>query len=86
MRRNKNFRWLFAFLYLNLALMLVFPLWFMLVQIGTELFYSLYYAREFSFSDINFMKTIKAGVFCGVLAGSGCWWIYYQHYRKNRYR
>lgn len=82
MRRNV-FKWLFTFLYLNLALMLILPLWFMLVQIGTEFFCSLYYGGEFSFSNINFMKSIKAGLFCGFLAGSGCWWIYYQHYRKN---
>lgn len=84
--RNKKFRWLFIFLYLNLILMVIFPLWFMLVQIGTELFYSLYYAATFSLSNIAFIKAVKAGIFCGGLAGSGCWWIYYQHYRKNRNR
>lgn len=82
MRSNK-FKWLFTFLCLNLALMLVFSLWFMLVQIGTEFFYSLYYAGKFSFSNINLIKAIKAGVFCGVLAGSGCWWIYYRRYSKS---
>lgn len=85
MRKHK-FKWLFVFLYLNLALMFVFPLWFMLVQVGTEFFYSLYYAGKFSVSNIDFIKAIKAGLFCGGLAGSGCWWIYYQHHRKNRNR
>ncbi len=85
MRMNKV-KWLFTFLYLNLALMLIFTLWFMLVQIGTEFFYSLYYGGKFSFSNIDFMKSIKAGLFCGVLAGSGCWWIYYQRYRQSRNR
>ncbi len=85
MRGNK-LKWFIAFLYLNLTLMIVFSLWFMLVQIGTELFYSLYYSGKFSFSNIDFMKSIKAGLFCGVLAGSGCWWVYYQHSRKNRYK
>ncbi|BBJ69868.1 hypothetical protein ECC18A13_p11100 (plasmid) [Enterobacter sp. 18A13] len=84
--RSSKFKYLFVFLYLNLALMLIFPLWFMLVQVGTELCYSLYYSGEFSFSNIHFNKTIKAGVFCGGLAGSGCWCIYYQHYRKNKNR
>lgn len=84
--RRRKFKWLLVFLYINLTLMIIFPLWFMLVQIGTELFYSFYYAGAFSFSNIDFMKSIKAGLFCGGLAGSGCWWIYYQHYRKSRFR
>lgn len=84
--RNNKFKWLFTFVYLNLALMIAFSLWFMLVQIGTEFFYSFYYAGKFSFSNINFMKSIKAGAFCGTLAGSGCWWIYYKQYSKSRNR
>ena len=84
--RASKFKYLLVFLYLNLVLMFVFPLGFMLVQIGTEFCYSLYYSGEFSLSNIQFNKAIKAGLFCGGLAGSGCWWIYYQHYRKNRRR
>ena len=83
--KGKNFKWLIAFLYLNLSLMIVFPLFFMLVQIGTEYFFSFNHGDEFSFSNIIFMKAIKAGVFCGVFSGSGCWWIYYQHHKKNRH-
>ncbi|ALX93081.1 hypothetical protein [Serratia fonticola] len=82
--RDSKLRWFFVFLSLNLSLMIIFPLWFMLVQIGTELFHSLYYGKEFGFFDIAFAKAIKAGVFCGVLAGSGCWWIYFQRSRKIR--
>lgn len=84
--KSKKINWLFTFLYLNLALVLVFSLWFMLVQIGTEFFYSLYYSVNFSFLNINFIKAIKTGVFCGVLSGSGCWWIYYQRYRESKKR
>lgn len=84
--RNNIFKVLLTFLYLIFTLMLAFSLWFILVQIGSELFYSLYYSGEFSFSNINFMKALKSGIFCGLLAGSGCGWIHYRRYihRKNR--
>lgn len=29
-------------------------------------------------------KLFKVSLFCGVVGGGGCWWIYYQHYRKSK--
>lgn len=84
--RNNSFKLLLIFLYLIFTLMLVFSLWFILVQIGTEFFYSLYYSGGFSFSNINFMKAIKSGIFCGLLAGSGCGWVYYRRYGHSKNR
>lgn len=80
---KNRFYFLIVFLYLNIALMIIFPLWFMLVQIITEFFCSLYYDGQFNLSNIHFMKAIKTGLFCGVLSGSGYFWLYYKHQRKK---
>ena len=34
----------------------------------------------------GFMKLIKGTSFGGFIFGCGCWWIYYQGYKKNRNR
>ena len=84
--RDNIFKVLLAIFYLIFALMLTFSLWFILVKIGSELFYSLYYSGKFSFSNIEFMKAIKSGIFCGLLAGSGCGCIYYLRYSHRKKR
>ncbi len=35
---------------------------------------------------IDFMKILKGSIVGGLIGAIGCWWIYYQGYKKNRNR
>ncbi|AML37188.1 Hypothetical protein EAG7_03445 [Klebsiella aerogenes] len=34
----------------------------------------------------DLIKYSKAATFAGIIVAVGCWWIYYQGYKKNRNR
>lgn len=72
--------------YLIIASVVTIFLSFLLLQICVELFFLIFYGLTFQISNIDVLKCLKAGLGGGVVAGLGCWWIYYQHYRKNRIR
>ncbi len=82
----KKRKWFSLMIYLILASVLAISLSFILLQACVELFFLFFYNTPFKISNIDLLKCLKAGLFCGVLAGSGCWWIYYQHYQKNSNR
>jgi H+/Cl- antiporter ClcA len=80
----KKRNWLSLMVYLIIASVIAIFLSFLLLQICVELFFLIFYGLSFQMSNIDVWKCLKAGLCGGVVAGIGCWWIYYQHYRKNR--
>lgn len=82
----KKRNWFSLMVYLITVSVVVIFLSFLLLQICVELFFLIFYGLPFQISNIDIWKCLKAGFGAGVVAGIGCWWIYYQHYRKNRNR
>lgn len=82
----KKRNWLSLMAYLIIASVVAIFLGFLLLQICVELFFLIFYGLSFQMSNIDFWKCLKAGLGGGVVAAIGCWWIYYQHYKKNRNR
>ena len=79
----KKRNWLSLMAYLIIASVVAIFLGFLLLQICVELFFLIFYGLSFQMSNIDFWKCLKAGLGGGVVAAIGCWWIYYQHYKKT---
>jgi hypothetical protein len=79
-------QWFFVFLYLLAACNVLFIILAMSIYVLTDFFLYLMYAIPFELSLSDTLKYIKAASFAGSLVAIGSWWIYYQHYRKNRSR
>ena len=82
----KKRNWLSSMAYLTVASVIAIFIIFLLLQIGVELFFLFFYGLPFQISNIDIWKCLKGGMGGGIIAGVGCWWFYYQHYRKNRNR
>lgn len=80
----KKRNWLSLLSYLITVSVVVIFLSFLLLQICAELFFLIFYDLPFQISNIDVWKCLKAGLSAGVIAGIGCWWIYYLQYSKNR--
>ena len=78
--------WFIIFFYLfaacNIAMIIIFLFLYVLIRIYLLLMYQIPF--ELVWADT--WKYTKAASFAGSLIAIGCWWIYYQHYRKNRNR
>lgn len=79
-------QWIFVFLYLLSACNVAFIILAMSIYLLTDFFLYLMYGVPFELSLSDTLKYIKASFFAGSLVAIGSWWIYYQHYRKNRSR
>ncbi|MGR2858988.1 hypothetical protein FY046_23470 [Erwinia sp. 1181_3] len=79
-------KWFLIFIYLAI----VFPVGIFIsavtMQILIKLFYFFLNGLSLNFSSIDYVKILKGSIAGGIIGAIGCWWIYYQHYRKNRNR
>ncbi|VDY64281.1 Uncharacterised protein [Shimwellia blattae] len=66
----------------NVAMIIAFLFLYILIRVYILLAYQIPF--ELVWEDT--WKYTKAASFSGTLIALGCWWIYYQHYRKNRNR
>ncbi|KGD76779.1 hypothetical protein HA49_04670 [Tatumella morbirosei] len=55
-------------------------------QILIKLFYFFFQGTTLGLSSIDYLKILKGSIAGGIVGAIGCWWIYYQHCRKNRNR
>lgn len=78
--------WFLIFIYLAIA----FPVGIFIsaatIQVLIKLFYFFLNGLPLNFSSIDYVKILKGSIAGGIIGAIGCWWIYYQHYRKNRNR
>lgn len=79
-------KWFLIFIYLVIALPVGICIAAVVMQILIRLFYFFLHGLPLNLSSIDYMKILKGSIVGGVIGAIGCWWIYYQHYRKNRSR
>ncbi|QPW27782.1 hypothetical protein F8538_14100 [Edwardsiella ictaluri] len=82
----KNRNWLSLMAYLIMTFVTAICLSFLLLQICVELFFLIFYDLPFQMPNIDVFKCLRAGFAGGVIAGVGCFLIYYQRYKKNNKR
>ncbi|RJT27433.1 hypothetical protein D6029_02215 [Buttiauxella izardii] len=75
---------LLVFIYLFTSCVFALNVFVVLLFIMARLFFFVMYDVPFEISISDLTKYIKAASFAGSLISVGCWWVYYQHYRKNR--
>lgn len=80
----KKRNWLYLMTYLIVASVATIFLSFLLLQISVELFFLIFYGLPFQISNIDIWKCLKGGLGGGIVAGIGCWWIYFKHHKKHR--
>lgn len=77
-------KWFLIFIYLIIAL----PIGVFIAAIATQilimLFYFFFHGLSLDLSSIDYVRVLKGSIIGGIIGAIGCWWIYYQHYRKNR--
>ncbi|MEM6162709.1 hypothetical protein AAH446_19540 [Erwinia sp. P6884] len=77
-------KWFLIFSYL----IVTFPIGVFIASTATQilikLFYFFFLELPLDFSSIDYMKILKGSIAGGVIGAIGCWWIYYQHYRKKQ--
>jgi hypothetical protein len=56
------------------------------VQVLIKLFYFFLHGLSLHLSSTDYVKILKGSIAGGLIGAIGCWWIYCQHYRKNRNR
>jgi len=78
-------KWLLILLYLVISL----PIGIFIATVATQLLIRLFYfltsGLAFDLFSIDYVKILKGSVVGGVIGAIGCWFMYYQHYRKNRH-
>ncbi|AYZ17232.1 hypothetical protein SB6415_04865 [Klebsiella pasteurii] len=81
---TKSFFFIFFYLFFacNVAMIVLFLLLYVLIRGYLLLMYHIPF--ELAWSDLG--KYTKAACFTGSLIATGCWWIYYQHSKKGRYK
>lgn len=52
-------------------------------QILIKLSYFFIHGASLDLFSINYLKIFKGSVAGGIIGAIGCWYIYYQHYRKT---
>lgn len=77
-------KWLLSLLYLVIAL----PTGIFIATVATQILIKLFYFSTSGLTvdllSIDYVKILKGSVVGGVIGAIGCWFVYYQHYRKNR--
>ncbi len=79
-------KWFLIFIYLVISLPIGIFISAVAVQVLIKLFYFFLHGLSLNLSSIDYVKILKGSIVGGVIGAIGCWWIYHQHYRKNRYR
>lgn len=79
-------KWFLIFIYLLIAFPVGLFIAAVTMQILIRLFYFFLDGLSLNLSSIDYVKILKGSIAGGVIGAIGCWWIYYQHFRKNRSR
>lgn len=79
-------KWLLIFIYLVITLPVGIFIAAIATQVLIKLFYVFFHGLSLNLSTINYIKILKGSIAGGMIGAIGCWWIYYQHYRKRRFR
>lgn len=79
-------KWVFIFIYLAITFPAGIFIAATITQILIRLFYFFYQGVSVDLKTINYINILKGSFAGGIIGAIGCWWIYYQHYRKNRSR
>lgn len=79
-------KWFLIFIYLLIAFPVGIFIAAVTMQILIRVFYFFLDGLSLSLSSIDYVKIFKGSIAGGVIGAIGYWWIYYQHYRKNRSR
>lgn len=76
-------KWLLILIYLMISLPLSVFVAVVATQLSITLFLFLFYGQQIDLSTIDFLKLLKGSIAGGTIGAVGCWWVYYQRYRKN---
>lgn len=79
-------KWFLIFIYLMISLPISIFIAAIATQILIKLFYFFFHGLTIDLSSIDYVKILKGSIAGGIVGAIGIWWIYYQHYRKNRNR
>lgn len=79
-------KWFLIFIYLVTTLPVGIFIAAIATQVLIKLFYVFFHGLSLDLSTINYIKILKGSIAGGMIGAIGCWWIYYQHYRKSRFR
>ncbi|AYY06445.1 hypothetical protein EGY04_16190 [Enterobacter roggenkampii] len=79
-------KWFLIFIYLLIAFPIGIFIAAVTMQILIRVFYFFLDGLSLNLSSIDYVKILKGSITGGVIGAIGYWWIYYQHYRKNRSR
>ncbi|OUR36281.1 hypothetical protein B9J96_12640 [Enterobacter roggenkampii] len=79
-------KWFLIFIYLLIAFPVGIFIAAVTMQILIRVFYFFLDGLSLNLSSIDYVKILKGSIAGGVIGAIGYWWIYYQHYRKNRSR
>ncbi|MGC0953776.1 hypothetical protein WKH09_10175 [Pantoea agglomerans] len=79
-------KWFLIFIYLVITLPVGIFIAAIARQVLIKLFYVFFHGLSLDLSTINYIKILKGSIAGGMIGAIGCWWIYYQHYRKSRFR
>lgn len=76
-------KWFLIWIYL----MIFLPAGVFVAVVATQLLITfilfLLCGQPIDFSSIDFLKLLKGCIAGGTIGATGCWWIYYRHYKKN---
>lgn len=79
-------KWLLLLLYLVISLPIGIFVATVASQVLIRMFYFITSGLTMDLLSIDYVKILKGSVVGGVIGAIGCWFIYYQNYRKKRSR
>ena len=79
-------KWLSVLVYLLASCTLGMNVFVVLLLCGIRLFFWIMFDIPFEIFVDDLIKYSKAATFTGVTIAIGCWWVYYQRYRKSKNR
>jgi len=79
-------KWCLIFIYLVITLPVGIFIAAISTQVLIKLFFVFFYGLSLDLTTINYVKILKGSIAGGMIGAIGCWWIYYQHYRKSRFQ
>lgn len=79
-------KWFLIFIYLIISFPVGVFVAVVIAHFLIEIVLFLIFGQPFYLYEIDFMKILKGSIVGGLIGAIGCWWIYYQGYKKNRNR